>query len=556
MKKKIFKILGLFSVAIIGFFSLSSCSIFGELNKPVYPETDSASVEITATNDGKDESSIVSGDVIAPSDISMQFSLKSLQKSNVYNQTQLPSTGTPNILVIPLDLSKIVTSTPFSANATNKGKIEKAFFGETTDASLSFESLNSFYKKSSFGKLDIKGTVLDWIDVSTLTNSSGSKNYSSVNQINNENEVINIIGKVLASQNIDRTQYDNDKDGIIDGVWVVYNYYDYQTAEKNFIKGLSDNYWAYTFWNQDSNASLTKPDFNVFAWASFDFLLESGNNYVDAHTFIHETGHMMGLNDYYDYSSTCAPGGRNDMMDCNVCDHNSYSKMLLGRTKPYLVTGDCAINLASSSLNEDSCIVIPYKGYTLRTTSDGKTIFNPFDEYILVEYYTPENLNYNDTIKTYSNGIKGINGKGFKVFHVDNRLAYITTSNLTNKLTASWYNNENLNNTNPTFMFISNTFSGSYSESGTIDSFGSEISFSKVDFTNAMAELTLIDSTNSYSYNSCFTSNSFSGKELVAATTASLFKKGDGFNFTTYKKYFSKTTFNNGKTFASTISFN
>ena len=66
---------------------------------------------------------------------------------------------------------------------------------------------------------------------------------------------------------------------------------------------------------------------------------------LDTHTYIHETGHFLGLNDYYSDTPTYSPIGKHDMMDANVGDHNSYSKMLLGWTKPYLVTGNGTIDL-------------------------------------------------------------------------------------------------------------------------------------------------------------------------------------------------------------------
>ena len=61
------------------------------------------------------------------------------------------------------------------------------------------------------------------------------------------------------------------------------------------------------------------------AWGAPDY----GYGKVDAHTYIHEMGHMLGLPDYYDYSFKSSPTGMYDMQDNNVGDHNPFSKMHL-----------------------------------------------------------------------------------------------------------------------------------------------------------------------------------------------------------------------------------
>jgi len=60
---------------------------------------------------------------------------------------------------------------------------------------------------------------------------------------------------------------------------------------------------------------------------------------IDAHMLVHETGHMLGLEDYYSYSGLENPCGGVDMMDLNVGDHDAYSKMVLGWVNPYVVDG-------------------------------------------------------------------------------------------------------------------------------------------------------------------------------------------------------------------------
>ena len=83
---------------------------------------------------------------------------------------------------------------------------------------------------------------------------------------------------------------------------------------------------------------------SVSSFAGYDFITQdvaitSGFNYddnkgLDSHVLIHETGHMLGLNDYYNTygDSTYSPLGGLDMMDGDFGDNNPYSKILLGNT--------------------------------------------------------------------------------------------------------------------------------------------------------------------------------------------------------------------------------
>ena len=74
--------------------------------------------------------------------------------------------------------------------------------------------------------------------------------------------------------------------------------------------------------------------------------LASGNAKPDAHTFIHETGHMIGLDDYYSYDRGKGDyGGLGglDMMDFNIGDHNGYSKWMLGWLHPQMVKNQVSL---------------------------------------------------------------------------------------------------------------------------------------------------------------------------------------------------------------------
>ena len=315
----------------------------------------------------------------------------------------VPAIGDVNLLVIPV----IIDGYRSAATSKTRSDIQKVMFGETNDTS--WESVASFYQKSSYGKLNLSGSVTNWFD-------SG---YSSSDMISLENRNIDSVSILMedaiewvrnTQPQIDLKDYDNDSDGHIDAVWMIYS----------APSDLNDVFWAYVYWNyrNQNNKNTANPTPFAYAWASFDFMYEGyGTSGIDGHTFIHETGHLLGLDDYYDYDGKTSPMGVIDMMDNNIIDHNGFSKFALGWTNPYIVTGDADIEIYPASLNGDAIL--------LAADWNG----NPFDEYILLELYTPDGLNERDSNSAYpGNNSRGFTIPGIRMYHVDARL-YDTQEN-------------------------------------------------------------------------------------------------------------------------------
>ena len=143
----------------------------------------------------------------------------------------------------------------------------------------------------------------------------------------------------------------------------------------------------------------------------YDFLFDkpaSGKNIsLNAETIIHETGHILGLDDYYDYDDQKGPDGGlggGDMMDYNIGDHNPFSKILMGWVTPYVVTKSTTINLDSFA-STGECILLIDEYSTI------------YDEYYLLDYYTPNSLN---KLEAGYNGLFSISG--IRIYHVDARI--------------------------------------------------------------------------------------------------------------------------------------
>ena len=322
---------------------------------------------------------------------------------NVMGCESIPSIGSPNILVAPV----LFKNEPIDNSKTVLNDIDLAFNGKSEDTS--FESVNSFYKKSSYNKLDMKFDVLDyWITLDKTCTELAS--LSSTRYADPTWYAVDYVVNYLKENNVDLKQYDTDKDGYIDGIWLVYGK-DYSSATSKQEEIL----WAYTYWTYENTPNVNSPTSNVYGWASVEFMYEGGYSKVDAHTFIHETGHMLGLDDYYDYdsNSTISPAGCLDMMDYNIGDHNAYSKYLLGWIEPTYVTKDVTLTIDSFESSGDS-IIVP------ASLLNDKS---PLDEYLIIEYYTPTGLNESDSKNKYLGSYPLLFTKnGVKIYHVDSRI--------------------------------------------------------------------------------------------------------------------------------------
>lgn len=302
--------------------------------------------------------------------------------------TTTNSSETLNVLVIPVEFS--------DCTASSKGytisALETAFNGSSS--SLDYYSLKDYYYTSSYGKLNINFDIMDsWYKPSKTSSyyKNATFKYGSSTLDNGEQIILNEFLKDNNSK-IDFSKYDSDNNGTIDAV-IMINTLDVDAT------GSSQFNWAFRYWNYyvDSNYDYYTYDgvyANDYLWASYQFLYEDGNsgdydgneNPTNTYTFLHEFGHVLGLDDYYDTSyKTSGPLNKLDMMDSTVGDHNPYSKFNLGWiTSSRLVTGDNVT--VTLQAYEDS-------GDTIIIANDWDESLGVYQEYYVLMYYTNDKLN-------------------------------------------------------------------------------------------------------------------------------------------------------------------
>ena len=299
---------------------------------------------------------------------------------------KINSVGNSKILVIPVDFSDYPAENLSRGRDHSRTLIENAFFGK--EDRNQYESVASFFDKSSYGKLKLDGKVTDWyrsnLTYQYLLEPSVSKS-----------EVIAIYNDALIwyqEKYGDLASYyvDGDK---TKGVPV---YFIYSAPNESSDSVL----WAYTF-NRDILAS----------WTSFNMLNLDVYNKIDSHTLIHETGHLLGLDDYYATNGHYSPTGHVDMMDYSIGDETGFSKMLLNWVRPTMLKNSGTLRLKPFETTGDLFLV--NKNWNK----------SQMDEYLLLEYYTPNGLNEKDS-KNQNEEAKLMDQAGIKVYHVDARVGF------------------------------------------------------------------------------------------------------------------------------------
>jgi len=457
----------------------------------------------------------------AVSKTELAYDYSDYTNNNCYELDSTPLSGSPKLLVIPVwftDSSTYIKTTTNKANVLSD--INKVYFGTTSDTG--WHSASSYYYEESKGQVNLTGTVSEWYECGNSSTYYGD----STNGQDYTTSLVSTATNWYFTNHTgeSRTDYDTDGDGYLDGVMLIYGAPDYSAENSS-----KENLWAYCYWLQStSNNSVTNPGPNVFFWASYDFMYGSstassraGSTYnggdttnctIDGHTFIHEMGHVFGLDDYYDYSGQYEPAGGFSMQDYNVGGHDPYSVMANGWADPYIPTQSCSITIGAFQTTHDLILLSPsWNSYN-----------SPFDEYLLLELYTPTGLNLMDSTYTYSSNYpKGPSSTGIRLWHVDSRL----TTYASNKFSTTLTSNAGASN-------IYTAMSNTYYKSGDSNSYISVLGQSYANYNL----LQLIRNSTSATYS-----------PTTSLSNADLFTNGQSFAMSTYNKQFvNGTSLNSG----------
>ena len=306
---------------------------------------------------------------------------------DIWKNTGYPhpnSVGNQKMLVVPVNIKGYEKY----ATDENLNNIKKAFFGNDNK----YLSLSNYYKESSYNKLNITGEVTPWFNVDLTFDEISKK------ETNGDLGTYYVLDKAVewVQKSINLSDYDVDKDGFIDSIYLIYSAPSYVDKEDTSTNKYSTLAWNFTFYNKNNKdkGNVASPLSMTYSWSSLSMLNQDSDlKGEDTHTYIHEFGHQLGLTDYYDTTSSAmikfTPMGRIDMMDDSVGDHSAFSKFALGWVSPkrvYGVNGELNIDLSSFSKDGDFLILT---GYNQKRGDEYNG--TPFDEYVILEYLTLDN---------------------------------------------------------------------------------------------------------------------------------------------------------------------
>ena len=339
--------------------------------------------------------------------------LKDLKYQGIYPGASLPADKNVNILVIPIR---------FNDSPAYDVDLETAF--NSTDHSTGWYSLREYYEEVSFGKLRLNATI-----TSPFETGMDTKTAKSTYQYDMPGEIAKLAIAHIDSEGFDYSRYDQNEDGNIDCVYLVY--------DAPLVDSWSD-WWSYSSYTVGGEFDGKKLD--QYIWISEetflrDFWTLSATNApaedtdgvaLNCRTLIHETGHALGLEDLY--GNTCNPTGDTMMMCSNLGDHDPLSKMILGWIQPAFdyASPQEHLKLRSYTTTGDALIISPDEEQSY------------FKEYYTVSLYTPEGVN--EAFKDKKTGL--FSKPGLVIYHVRGKLSeeyisstsYFEASNRSNHL--------------------------------------------------------------------------------------------------------------------------
>ncbi len=307
-----------------------------------------------------------------------------------------PTSGKRKLLVILVNFSD--TKTTCTAQDFHRMMNAKGYNGTG--------SFRDYYLEQSHGKLDIDVTVTNWIQV--------PHSKAVYNTDNAQNLVVEALQMV--ADTLDLKQFDNDGDGVLDGLAVIHQGYGQETSQS------TDDIWSHSTVIYGTTVGGVR-----VARYTIEPELLAGTTMSNPGVICHEFGHNLGAPDVYDtdYSASdgefcgtgawdlMGSGAWNGTLGSSPAGVSAWQKWVWGWVKAVELTDDTTVSALGAAQDDDTV-------YKLSTSTDGDYFIlenrqqRSFDAalpghgllvYHVNESIIKEKLPTNDINATYPQGI-------------------------------------------------------------------------------------------------------------------------------------------------------
>ena len=397
--------------------------------------------------------------IVDPSEVDEKITLER-NIDDYTNNSLIPVTGIPCLpeskpvkaVLIPIKFTDSDNYVDSSFGYKNiKEDAQKAFFSANPQddfGSPGWESVKTYYEKESrlnglasgeAGLLNLEGEVSDWFTDTYASSYYLEKDENGSPSAKEENLQRRAVDWFFSTTGKNRKDYDSNGDGFLDAMMFMY-----ARPDKQVLKEKDNIFWYHVAYNSGQKPNISNPQLGRRLWVSYSHLYPenssraagalakertgkstyngvpgnfAGCDYaplgtkLTARTFIHETGHMIGLDDYYSTTTADSFASGNTMQTNNIGGHDPYSLLLYNWAKPYIPTESTTIQLGDIQSTHEMILLSPEFNESL----------SPYDEYVLIELFANNGLNEFDSNYTVVDGT--IDTQGVRIWHIDSRLA-------------------------------------------------------------------------------------------------------------------------------------
>lgn len=289
-------------------------------------------------------------------------------KSTTSLQKAFPTKGSRKLIAILVSF----TDVPFSQN---RQQFDDLFNLKGYSYNGATGSVSDYFYDSSFGQMNLSVKVVGPYQLKHSMAYYGAKS-GTTNDVNPKEMVSEAVA--AANADVDFSEYDNDKDGIADGIYIVFAGYGQESGAS------TDAIWSHAW----SIPSVTYDKTQISRYScSPELKGNANNNGINKYpthigVICHEFLHVCGLPDLYDTDGNLSGGDAKDLGSWDPMASGSWNNQ--GRTPPYI---NCYSRLAlawgkiETLPNGSNITLLPH--YSSNTAYGISTITN--------EYYFFEN---------------------------------------------------------------------------------------------------------------------------------------------------------------------